>query len=277
MPSKNKINIQGHRGARGLYPENTITSFIEAIKLGVGILEMDVVISKDLKIVVSHEAWMNEDICLNPNGSEIEKKSNHKYNIYEMYYAEIKTYDCGKHGNPGFPLQKAISEYKPLLSDVVSKTQTYIKENNLPDLVYNIEIKSQPEYDNLFHPSPDIFVQLVYTEIKRLNLFNHVIIQSFDVRILQKIHKIDEKQKIGLLVENKFGLQKNLEILGFLPQTYNPYFPLITENLVKELHSLNIEIAAWTVNEISDMKKLINMGVDSIITDYPDRALELIK
>ena len=275
--NQNKITptIQGHRGARGLFPENTITSFIEAIKLGVDVLEMDVVISKDLKVVVSHEPWMNEVFCTKPDGSEIEKNSKEKYNLYRMSYAEIKAYDCGKRRNPEFPSQKSTPEHKPLLSEVILKTEIFIAENNLPPIVYNIEIKSEATDDNLFHPAPDIFVKLVYDELKPLNVFNCVIIQSFDVRILQKIHSLDEKIKIGLLVENEYSFEKNLELLGFSPTSYNPDFHLITPELVKELHCRNIQIAAWTVNEIPDMKNLLNVGIDSIITDYPNRALEL--
>lgn len=274
---ENKPTIQGHRGARGLYPENTVTGFLEVIKLGVSILEMDVVISKDQKVVVSHESWMNEIFCTKPDGTAIEKNSKEKYNLYKLSYAEIAAYDCGKRSNPEFPSQKNIAEHKPLLSEVISVTETYCKENNLQGPIYNIEIKSEPEGDNLFHPLPDKFVRLVYDEIKKMNSLTSTMIQSFDVRILQAIHKLDEKIKIGLLIENDYSLEKNLELLGFLPSWYNPYFPLITDDLVKELHSRNIQIAAWTVNEIPDMKGLISVGVDSIITDYPDRALELIK
>lgn len=274
---KNKPTIQGHRGARGLYPENTVTGFIEAVKLGVSILEMDVVISQDLKVVVSHEPWMNEIFCTKPDGSTIEKNSKGNYNFFKMSYAEIAAYDCGKLGNPEFPSQKKIAEHKPLLSEVISKTETFFKENNLHSPVYNIEVKSESEGDNLFHPLPDQFVQLVYNEIKRLNIFSSVTIQSFDVRILQEVRKLDKTIKIGLLIENNDDLEKNLERLGFLPNFYNPHFSLITHELVKKLHDRNIQIAAWTVNETADMQRLINMGVDSIITDYPDRALELIK
>ncbi|HWY11929.1 MAG TPA: glycerophosphodiester phosphodiesterase family protein [Bacteroidia bacterium] len=275
MKNSNKPTIQGHRGARGLYPENTITGFIEAVKLGVDFLEMDVVISKDLKVVVSHEPWMNEVFCTKPDGSEIENNSKEKYNLYEMTYAEIKAYDCGKRSNPEFPSQKNTPEHKPLLSEVITTIETYLTENNLPSVIYNIEIKSEEPDDNLFHPEPDIFVLLVYDEIKRLNIFNNVIIQSFDVRILQKIHGLDEKIKIGLLVENEYSFEKNIELLGFFPFSYNPDFHLITDDLVKEAHSRNIQIAAWTVNEIPDMKNLTNMDVDSLITDYPNKALEL--
>jgi glycerophosphoryl diester phosphodiesterase len=274
---ENKPTIQGHRGARGLYPENTVTGFSEAIKLGVSVLEMDVVISQDLKVVVSHEPWMNEVFCTKPDGGEIENNSKEKYNLYKMPYVEIAAYDCGKRSNPEFSTQIKIAEHKPLLSEVILITKKYCKENNLPEPIYTIEIKSDPEGDNLFHPLPCKFAELVYNELKNLNILNSVMIQSFDVRILQEMRKLDERIKIGLLIENKLSLEKNLEFLGFLPAWYNPHFSLITNELIKELHQRNIQIAAWTVNEIPDMKQLITIGVDSIITDYPDRALALIK
>ena len=265
---KNKVNIQGHRGARGLYPENTLTGFIEAAKLGVDTLEMDVVISKDFKVVVSHEPWMHELFCTKPNGNRIEKDSQEKYNLFKMPYSEIKTFNCGEIGNTEFPSQKKLSEYKPLLSDVIRSVQHNIKTNNLQDVAFNIEIKSELDEDNIFQPEPKTFTQLVYNEVK--NIKNKLIIQSFDVRVLQELRKLDKEIKIGLLAENENSSEENINRLGFIPFTYNPYFRLVNETLVSKLHSQNIQISPWTINETLDMKNLISMGVDGIITDYPD-------
>jgi glycerophosphoryl diester phosphodiesterase len=272
-----QVQIHGHRGARGLFPENTITAFIEAVKLGVRTLEMDVVVSKDLKVVVSHEEWMNEAFCLQPNGNVIELNSKEKYNLYKMNYGEIASYDCGSKVNPEFPFQKNSPEHKPLLSDVINTVESYTKNNNLPEVTYNIEIKSELFGDHIFHPEPSVFVQLVLNELELHPINNRFILQSFDVRILQEIKKIKSDIVIGLLVENYDSLQTNLKRLGFIPNMYNPEFPLVTPELIKELHHKNIQIIPWTVNEITDMKNLITMGVDGIITDYPNRAIELIK
>lgn len=272
-----KLNIQGHRGARGLFPENTIISFIEALKYGVNALEMDVVISKDLKVVVSHEPWMSDTFCTQPNGVAVEKNSKEKYNLYKMTYDEIKAFNCGIRKNPDFPLQQTMSAIKPLLSDVITAIETYIKNNNLPSVIYNIEIKSEvPEY-NLFQPEPNQFVSLVHHELKKHNIQNRVILQSFDPAILKEIKKQDVKVLIGLLVENTNNFKTNLDLLDFTPDMYNPEYILVTSELIQELHQLNIQIVPWTVNELSDMKRLINMGVDGIITDYPDRAKDLIE
>ncbi len=276
-PNLKQVQIHGHRGARGLFPENTITAFIEAVKLGVRTLEMDVVISKDLKVVVSHEEWLNEIFCLQPNGNAIEINSKEKYNLYNMPYAEIALYDCGSKGNPDFPNQKNSPEHKPLLSEVINAVETFTKTNNLPEVTYNIEIKSELAGDNIFHPIPSAFVQLVLNELGTHPFNNRFILQSFDVRILQEIKKHKSDVVIGLLVENKDELQLNLKRLGFIPNMYNPEFTLVTSELVTELHNKNIQIIPWTVNEITDMKQLITMGVDGIITDYPNRAIELMK
>lgn len=277
MPIKDNIEIHGHRGARGLFPENTLTSFIAAVKSGVDFLEMDVVISKDEKIVVSHEPWMNPDFCIRPDGKEIEGNSRRNYNLYKMNYSEIANYDCGKKGNKEFPSQKAISEHKPLLSDVIEKVDTFIKKNHLSPIRYNIEIKSEAQDDGIFNPGPQLFVNLVYAEIKKLNIQSRIIIQSFDVRILQELKKKDASLPISLLVENTFGMETNFKHLGFDPDIYAPEFHLIDEQLVPALRSRNIKLITWTVNEIADMKKMIEMGVKGIITDYPDRLKKLLE
>jgi len=269
-----QIDIQGHRGARGLYPENTLRGFTEAVKLGVNTLELDIVISADKQVVVSHEAWMNEDFCSLPDGTRVENGK--KYNLFQMTYAEIKMFDCGKRGNPEFPNQEAIPSYKPLLSEVITTIENYTRENNLAPINYNIELKSEPE-DNLFNPPAEIFVDLVTSEIKKYHLGHRINIQSFDVRLLKEMRKKDPVMKIGLLVENKDSLGTNLSQLGFLPGTYSPEFVLVDTALVEEVHRFGMKIVPWTVNEKKDMEKFLSMGVDGIISDYPDRLIELLK
>lgn len=276
MKSKKSINIQGHRGARGLYPENTIIAFIEAVKLGVNTLEMDVVISKDLQVVVSHEPWMNDQFCSRPDDIPVEKNSEEKYNLYNMDYSVIATFDCGKRGNSKFPFQKKIPANKPLLNEVITTVETFLKANDLPLVTYNIEIKSEPDSDTVFHPDPKTFVDILYRELKNHDCINRIYLQSFDVRILQEIKNKDPKMTLALLVENTDGLEVNLNRLGFKPEIYSPYFKLVTDDLVKDLHEKNIKLIPWTVNEISEMTKMLEMDVDGIITDYPDRLIELI-
>ncbi|MHB8260860.1 MAG: glycerophosphodiester phosphodiesterase family protein [Bacteroidia bacterium] len=270
------MDIQGHRGARGLFPENTITSFIEAVNLGVDTLEMDVVVSKDNQVVVSHEAWMNEDFCTNLDGTAVEPNSRDKYNLYNMTYAEIAMFDCGKRGNKAFPLQKKLSERKPLLAEVITKVEAYTKENKLPSVKYNIEIKSEEGMTHIFNPNPRTFVELVVKEIEKHNILERTNLQSFDVRILQEIKRKDSTIPMALLVENNDGLEVNLKRLGFIPNTYSPDFNLVDDALVKNVHKYKMKLIVWTVNEITDIKRMLSLGVDGIISDYPDRVINQI-
>jgi len=271
-----KIIIQGHRGARGLYPENTIPSFIAAVKLGVDTLEMDVVISKDRQVVVSHEPWMNPVFCTRPDGAPVEENSSGKYNLFNMTYSEINKYDCGIRGNQEFPLQKRIASYKPLLREVVIAIDEYVTVNQLPKICYNIEIKSEEGKEGIFNPGPKDFVELVWAEIEREDVVSRCNLQSFDVRILQEIKWKAPGIKLALLVENQDGLQANLDRLGFIPNIYSPDYNLIDATLINDVHTRGMQIIPWTVNEITEMQKLIELGVDGIITDYPDRAMQLI-
>lgn len=276
MSIYNHIEIHGHRGARGLFPENTITSFIEAVKCGAQAIELDVVISKDNKVVVSHEPWMNALYCSKPNGIPINENTESEFNLYHMNYDEIKTYDCGIRGNKLFPSQIAVKEFKPLLSEVVLKVDEFTNLNGLKNIKYNIEIKSEEKDYGKFQPYPSEFVELVYNEIKQLGILNRCIVQSFDVTILRSLKAKYHDLQLSYLVENTNSLEHNLDLLGFYPDIYAPEYVLINEGLISDLDNKKIKLITWTVNEIEDMKRLINMGVNTIITDYPNKAYNLI-
>ncbi len=176
------MNIQGHRGARGLFPENTIHGFIEAVKMGVDTLELDVVISKDHKVVVSHEPWMNWEICSFPDGNALTDTVKENYNLYAMGYDEIKKYDCGRRGHPRFRGQQKIPAYKPLLADMIDAVEKFVSENGLKPVEYNIETKCTPAGDTVFHPPPEIFAQLLYDVLIKKGINKRSYIQSFDLR-----------------------------------------------------------------------------------------------
>jgi glycerophosphoryl diester phosphodiesterase len=277
LPDYNSIEIQGHRGARGHYPENTIVAFTQAMLLGADVLEMDVVISKDKKVIVSHEAWMNELICRKPGGFTIEGDPRENHNLYKMPAAVIQTYDCGLRGHPDFPLQKKIATNKPLLSEAIVAVEAFTQKQNLRAARYNIEIKSEVSGDGIFHPTPQEFVQLIIETINALQISGRFNLQSFDPRILLQIKKNNPEIPLALLVENQKGLQENLALLDFIPEIYSPEFYLVTPQLVKEVHNLNMKLIPWTVNEVNDIEQLMIMGVDGIISDYPDRALQVKK
>jgi glycerophosphoryl diester phosphodiesterase len=284
-----KFDIQGHRGARGLRPENTIPAFLMALDSGVTTVELDVAITKDRQVVVSHETWMSAEICMDPTGNEILIKDEMKHNIYQMNYAEVKKYDCGSKGNVRFPEQEKMKVSKPLLADVIIAIETHIKNFSTYEVDYNIEIKSMPGGDNKFHPKPEEYSELVFNLVDQYIPLERLVIQSFDFRVLKYWNKHHPEVRLSALVENKKSVDQNLTALGFIPSIYSPDFKLLTNESVNYLHtkvvsqsdstqqnptstSQKLRVIPWTVNEIDDMLVLKGMGVDGFITDYPNRA-----
>ena len=270
------FDVQGHRGCRGLMPENSIPAFLLAIELGVNTLEMDVVISKDQEVVVSHEPYFSHEISTDPQGNEISADTEKSHNLYALTIAEIQAYDCGSKPHPRFPAQVKTKVYKPMLKEVFDRVEPLVKEFNLSDLKYNIEIKRSPEGDNIFHPQVKEFVQLVVELIQHRNLQERVIIQSFDPETLQLTRALDPAIELAWLVENHYGLERNLEILGFLPEIYSPDYSLIDADLVKDVHAKGIKIIPWTVNDPEHILQMFSLGVDGIISDFPDRVKSLV-
>ena len=175
------FDIEGHRGCRGLMPENTIPAFIKAVQIGVTTLEMDVVITKDKKVIVSHEPWMNADICTDATGNTISKNDEKNLNIYNMTYEEVKTYDCGTKPYARFPKQYKMKVSKPLLANVIDSVESYCKANNIKPPFYNIETKCTPNGDSVFHPAPADFTELLLDVIFKKGVAARCIIQSFDI------------------------------------------------------------------------------------------------
>jgi len=264
------FDFEGHRGARGLLPENTIPSLLKALEFGVTTLEMDVVITKDHQVVLSHEPYLSSEICSKPDGTPISPSEEKSFNIYQMTFTELSRYDCGKRGHARFPQQQPQPAIKPLLRDVIASVENACKEKGLQPVFYNIETKSTPEGDDVFHPRPAEFARLVYEEVKRNGVLDRTIFQSFDERTLESLYAIDRDLYFCLLVENRNGLEHNLNRLSFTPQIYSPHYRLVTPELVADVKQRGIKLIVWTVNTLEEMKRLKAMGVDGIITDYPN-------
>lgn len=272
LGSKADFDKQGHRGCRGLMPENTIPAMIHAIGLGVTTLEMDVCISKDKKVFLSHEAFFNHEISTKPDGSYIDEKDEKSFNMFQMNYADIIKYDVGMKPHPRFPDQQKIKVVKPLLSDVFKAVKEDMITRRRPFPFYNIETKTLPETDNKFHPAPAEFVELLMKEIKENQMEDYVIIQSFDFRTLQYLHQHYPNIKTAMLVEgnSKSSFRKQMKDIGFTPTFYSPESIMVIPELIKDCHDLNMKIIPWTVNDKKKIEELKKMGVDGIITDYPN-------
>lgn len=264
---------QAHRGCRGIMPENTVPAFLKALDYPeVTTLELDLAVSKDHQLIVSHEPWFNPAICRLPDGDSIPRRDAEKYLIYHLTAEEIRGFDCGSRGNPRFPEQQKMKAFKPTLREVVEAVRA-----RRPDIRWNIEIKSQPEWDGLRHPPVEDFARLVVAELKALGIEKNATVQSFDVRALQAMHRQAPDIQLAFLIENVRGFGYNMDKLGFTPAVYSPYYQLVSKKLVRKCHAHGIKLIPWTVNDIPAMRGLIRLGMDGIITDYPNRIGEVGK
>lgn len=270
--AQSHFQVHGHRGARGLAPENTIPAFYEGAKSGADFLELDVVITKDMKVLVSHEPWLRSAICENVKSSKPKD-----YNIFNMTVAEVQSYDCGSKFNPDFPEQQKRNVPKPLLSEVIDSIRNYCEVNKLKLPKLNVEIKCWKSKDGVFQPDPKTFVQLVYGVLKEKDFLHNVIVQSFDLRVLQELRAMDKAIPQELLIANLKSVKQNVKALGYTPTSYSPYFKLVNKKVIESCHEMGMTIVPWTVNSLEKIQELKALGVDGVITDYPNLLAEPLK
>jgi len=281
------FDIQGHRGARALLPENTIPAFLLALDMGVDTLELDTVISKDSMVVVSHDPYLNPAICFTPTGNNITSLAEAKaqYNLYNMTYeSEIAKCDCGSKGNPLFPTQKPMRVFKPLLSDLFDAVKAHMQEKGMTKtILYNIEIKSRLGFDGIEHPEPKRFAQLLLEVLKAKQVDKVTTVQSFDPRALQAMRELDPQISLSLLVQDDgtygrpFDHKLALQNLGFKPQYYSPNYKLVNAELISFMKQQQIKVVPWTVNDPQVMLLMKSLQTDGLITDAPDIAMEFRK
>jgi glycerophosphoryl diester phosphodiesterase len=271
-----EFDKQGHRGCRGLMPENTIPAMLHAMALGVTTLEMDVVITADSQVVLSHDPFFNHEIStLNagkPNQQGFSAADEKKYRIYGMTYSEVSAIDVGLKPHPRFPRQQKLAAVKPLLTAVFDSVLAFAERTHRPIPFFNIETKCTPEGDGKLHPAPKEFVELLVTVIRAKKMEDRVTIQSFDFRTLQYLHVTYPAIHTAMLIEgdDKRPFQEQLADLKFTPTIYSPAFERVTPELIRNCHEQGIKIIPWTVNQKEKILELKAAGVDGIITDYPD-------
>ncbi len=269
---RDAFDQQGHRGCRGLMPENTIPAMLHAVDLGVTTLELDVVITKDKKVILSHEPWFGKEITTLPDGKYIGERTERTYNIFWMTYEQTKDFDVGMKPHPRFPQQQKMKVCKPLLEAVFDSVNQAMMTRKRPPLQYNIETKTNPEGDGVFHPKPAEFVDLLMEVINRKGMTDFVTIQSFDFRTLQYVHEKYPAVKTAMLVEDydKLTLDDQIRKLGFTATIYSPHYSLVNAALVKQCHEKGMKLIPWTVNDKKTINSLKALGVDGVISDYPN-------
>ena len=262
---------EGHRGTRGLMPENTIPSMKKALDDGANIIEVDIQISRDKKVMVVHDPHLNYQITLSPEGQGISETEAKKNILYQMDYADIRRYDVGSKYNPDFPQQKKIHAYIPLLGELIDSVEQHTRAKGLPPAIYNIEIKASPEKDDIYHPAPAALIDMVMDVVKSRRIRDRFYIQSFDIRQIQEVHNRYPGVVTGFLTSKKdISFEENVHNIGFNPDIYSPHYKLATPELIQKCRAQGIKFVPWTVNTLEEMKFLKAMGVDGIITDYPN-------
>jgi glycerophosphoryl diester phosphodiesterase len=248
------FHIQGHRGARGVVPENSIESCCKAVELGAQGLEIDVVVSKDSQLVVNHDPFFKENSYL--------------INIFKTNYADIREYTFGQNGHPKFKKQQPMACFRPTLSELIEAIFNYCDSKHIKRPFFNIEIKSHPKWYGHYVPYPSEFVALLKHPLSYLPLGSYYF-SSFDPLILREIRRQVPDIPLAFLTENRLELHENLQNLGFLPEIYSPYFKFLNKKTISQAHRLAVKVVTWTVNEKQAAKRLKEWGVDGIITDYP--------
>ncbi len=256
---KGAFDLQGHRGCRGLMPENSIPGFNRALELGVTTLEMDCVVTRDSVVVVCHDLEILPSLC------DVEQP----IAIFSLSLKEVQLYSCGQIANPRFPDQKKLEVKIPTLEEVIKFSEQRATELNRSKPFYNIEIKSIVDGAHSFHPTQDVFAQLLIQVLEKCDVLDRSVVQSFDVKALQEVKKINQDISTAVLVEEEVSPTKVIEVLGYIPEIYSPNYLLVTDSVVQFCHERGLRIIPWTVNDSAIVAELLKVGVDGIITDYP--------
>ncbi len=274
----NHIDIHAHRGGIGLMPENTIEAMKNAMDLGVNYLELDLNISKDGRVVVSHDPYMNPKIALTPEGEEIADEDKWDYALYSMDYDEIRRYDVGSKYYEEYPEQQKMECYKPLASELIDSMEAYALRMGYSAPRYNIEIKSSKSRDGKYSPVYTEFVDMAMKVLNSKGLGERLLIQSFDTRALNYLHENYPGQTLSYLVDSKYkDLVGALDRIEFTPEWCSPHYTLLTPEVVEQFKEMGIKLAPWTVDTVEDLQSMVDMNVEAIITNYPDRLIEILR
>jgi len=296
LSKPNHIKIYGHRGARGDLPENTLDSFQYLFDHSIGAYETDILISKDFIPVITHDFKLDPSLTKDINGEWL---ADENIKIFDLTYEELSKYDVGalnklsKYGRRFINQKSLLNQKIPKLTELLSLS----KKSQIDNLVINLEIKSTPAQENLT-PSPEKMVGLILDVVNNFELNEKIIYSSFDWRVLREIkEQSPETPRAYLTYQQQTGTKISGTIydqspwMDFMPlknaielprliaslggQAWHPYYRDISKKIVEISHEANLPINVWTVNDEDDMLKMIEYGVDGIMTDYPLKLKDL--
>lgn len=263
------FSVQGHRGARDIYPENTLPGFDYALKVGADQIEFDMQFTADNDIVIYHDAYLSADRCLTNKGKKIPDKT---IFIRGMTLEQVRQFDCGSLQSKGKPRYTIPGEKIPTLDQLVELVLTS-KHLNADQVIFKFDIKYEAKTPQFF-PKPSEIARMVIDKVYYYGIQKRSIFSAFDPQILKELHKIDPSLKLAFLVGLDVN-QKNLELAKSLHvDTFSPhYLGLYLKGInkwTKKFHEAGIRVVPYTVDKESSWKKLIKGNVDGIITDDPE-------
>lgn len=276
------FEVQGHRGARGMLPENTLPSFIAAVEAGAHGIEVDLLMTKDEEIVIHHDFFLNPKICQYLDGSPIQEIAL----IKESTLTKLKELDCGSRPHPHFPGQRLIPGTSiPTLKELLH-ILSLESHPNAKMIRLNLEIKSDPATPH-YIPTPDLIVKKIASIVHENGFANRVYYSSFDFGLLAEMRRQNADCTLGLILDEESLIAQGIDPFDWLPTvisiahslqatTISPHYGLMTAEVVDRLHQANLRAIPWTVNHESICQHLIEMGADGIITDYPIDMLTFV-
>ena len=292
------FDLQGHRGARGLMPENTLPGFAKALSIGVTTLELDLAVTRDFEVVVIHNPRLEPEIARDANGDWLRQSSP---SIHSMTLATVKTYDVGRL-NPASRYARRYPDQQPVDGSTVptlGEVFELVNKSGNQLVRFNIEIKINPEHPELTH-AVEKFVRTVVEVIRAYRMENRVVVQSFDWSALGEIQDVAPDITTSYLTADQKWLS-NLQTgrPGASPwlngidvddfdgsavraikaaggATWSSYHKEMSVDSIELAHELGLSVNVWTVNDRGRMRELIAMGVDGIITDYPDSLRQVL-
>lgn len=272
--NKPYIDVQAHRGGAGLMPENTITAMRNAIDLKVNTLEFDLQLSSDGQVVVSHDNYFHPRYATRPDGTLIQADDPKEY-LYTMPYDSIAKYDVGMRPSEVWPGQANIADIKPLASELIDFAEGYAKK----PVNYNIEIKSWPgDGEGTLWPDYVTFCDTCIPLLLSKNLGDRLIVQCFDTRALEYMHEKWPELILSYLTdEDEPDIEEILSNLSFTPRWWSPHYSVVTAENVARCHELGIGVVPWTVDDPLEMMRLVQCGVDAIISNYPDLLIQIVR
>lgn len=263
------ISVCGHRGLPSRFPENSTKGFVEAAKSGISGIEMDVVVSKNEEVILSHEPWFAHRICETPEGADYG-------NIFQCETEKVQSVNCGKIPLAEVPGRKPDFTPKPLLSDVIKAVEA-VDRGSEPPVEYFIELKSSPEVEFIYVPEHRRFADLVVQTALEHAPAERINIQSFDFRVLRHVKARYPQVACVLLTETEGSPEEKIMELGFIPKMYGCRHDLIDDSGSEYLKENGIKLIPWTVNDPDSAIRLIELGAHTLITDFPEQMMKLLK